>query len=130
MRRFGSVRAVLVAAALAATACGDEGPVSEPGTLTASVVSPNGDEGAAVVLLLGDGIGTISSFGDTEAWAEARPEESQARVVLVHPTGGILTFQVAVEDVTEPPSVVIEEVAGPDDALRADVSTYMLEFVR
>ena len=110
-------------------ACGDD-PVPGPGTLTASVVSPNGDEGAAVLLLLGDGIGSVASFGDTEAHAQLVPSESRARVVLINESGGTLTFELQVANVLDPPTWVVEEVAGPDDALRADLDAYRVEFAR
>ena len=108
--------------------CSDESPVSAPGTLSATVVGPNGAEGAAVVLLLGDGVQSVSALGPTEMHAGSG--SSQTRVVLIHPTGGDLMFEVAVADTTEPPAWVIEEIAGPDDELRSDVGAYSLEFGR
>jgi len=117
---------LLLAGLLAA--CSDEAPVSAPGTLSATVVGPNGAEGAAVVLLLGDGIQSVSPLGPTEMYAGAG--SSQTRVVLIHPAGGDLMFEVAVADTTEPPAWVIEEVAGPDDALRSDLAVYAVKFGR
>jgi hypothetical protein len=108
--------------------CSDEAPVSAPGTLTATVVGPNGVEGAAVVVLLGDGVRSVAPLGTTEMYSGSG--SSQTRVVLIHPTGGELMFAVAVADTTEPPAWVIAEVAGPDDQLRADVAAYSLEFSR
>jgi hypothetical protein len=35
-----------------------------------------------------------------------------------------------VADTTQPPTFVLVEVAGPDDALRADLSEYSVEVVR
>jgi hypothetical protein len=122
----GKLSVLLVLATL--VGCSDEGPVAEPGTLTATIAGPNGAEGAAVVLLLGDGVGTVAPAGDTEVFARAG--DSQTRVVLVHPEGGALTFTVSVDDVTNPPATVVEEVAGPDDVLRGDVSAYSVEFTR
>ena len=118
--------ALLLLAAL--TACSDEGPQAGPGTLAASVVGPNGAEGAAVVLLLGDGVTAVTPAGGTEVFV--REGNSTTRVVVVHPTGGDLSFEIQVDDVTDPPTFVVEEVAAPDDALRADVSAYTVEVVR
>ncbi|MBT8488170.1 MAG: hypothetical protein HKN72_16945 [Gemmatimonadetes bacterium] len=115
-------------AALFLTACSDEGPVSGPGTITATLVGPNGSEGAAVVSLLGDGIGSVSGVGNTSV--HARSGDSSLRVILIDQTGGTLSFEVAVPDTTQPPAVVIHEVAGPDDALRPSVDGYTLEFAR
>lgn len=122
-------RLILPALALVAlAACSDEAPVSGPGTMTATVVGPNGAEGAAVLTLLGDGIGAISAVGGSEV--HVREGDSMVRVVLIDPAGGDLAFQVAVPDTTAPPASVILQVAGPDDALRPSVDDYSLEFVR
>ena len=121
-------RIMLASMLLVVAACSDEAPVSGPGTLTATLSGPNGAEGAAVLALLGDGVGSVTPVGATEAYV--REGDSQLRVVLVNPAGGALSFRVAVADTTEPPAFVIEEVAGPDDALRPDVGAYSLEFSR
>ncbi len=127
--RGRSARLALAALTLLAVACADD-PVPGPGSLEAAVVSPNGDEGAAVLLLLGDGVDAVAGLGDTEVYASTSTSESRTRVVLLHPTGGRLTFRVDVSDVTQPPAWAFEEVAGPDDELRTDVSGYSVEFVR
>lgn len=109
-------------------ACTDEGPVSGPGTMTATVLSPNGAEGAAVVVLLGDDVGAITSAGGAEVYSYAG--NSATQVVLINQAGGDLSFQVAVADTTQPPAFVLEEVAGPDDELRPSLTGYDLEFSR
>ncbi|MDH3270580.1 MAG: hypothetical protein OEN56_04565 [Gemmatimonadota bacterium] len=109
------------------SACSDEGPVSGPGTLTATLTGPNGAEGAAVIALLGDGIGQITAVGGTEVFS--RIGNGAAQVVLINEPGGELSFRVAVADTTQPPAVVVEQVAGPDDALRA-LGAYSVEFSR
>lgn len=119
---------VLAAAALAACG-GEQAPVSGPGTMTVTLMSPNGSEGAAVLNLLGDGIGQVSSTGANEVYSFSGSGDSQTRVVLISQAGGDLSFQVAVPDTTQPPAYVIEEVAGPDDALRG-LTGYELEFRR
>ena len=118
---------VLVAVAFAA-ACGNEGPVSGPGTMTATLTGPNGAEGAALVVLLGDGIGSVTPVGSTEVYSAPGP--SSVRVVLINQTGGELAFQVAVPDTTAPPAWVVQEVAGPDDLLRPAVTGYAREVSR
>lgn len=130
LRRRPALRfaCALAGAALFLTACSDEGPVSGPGTLTATLVGPNGPEGAAVVSLLGDGIGSVSGVGNTSV--HARSDNSSVRLILIDQTGGTLAFEVAVPDTTQPPAVVIHEVAGPDDALRPSADVYTLEFGR
>lgn len=126
--RFGRVGALLLAVGMALSACSDEAPVSGPGTMTATLTGPNGPEGAAVVVLLASGLDGFTAVGDVELHSEV--DVTGARVVLIHPTGGELAFRLAVPDTTQPPAWVVEQVAGPDDALRSDVSAYALEFAR
>ena len=130
LRRRPALRLVcaLAGAALFFAACSDEGPVSGPGTMTATLVGPNGPEGAAVVSLLGDGIGSVTGVGNTSV--HARAGDSSLRLILIDQDGGTLAFQVAVPDTTQLPAVVVHEVADPDDALRPTVDGYTLEFSR
>lgn len=109
-------------------ACGEDPPVPGPGALTATLVSPNGDEGAAVVALFGDGIESISAVAPTEAFP--RLDDTGARVVLINQGGGLLEFRVALADTLQKPDVVIIEVAAPDDELRLDTNAYTVEFTR
>ena len=44
--------------------------------------------------------------------------------------GGLLEFRVALADMTQKPDVVVVQVAGPDDELRADVTGYDVELIR
>ena len=120
--------ALFLLAALSLAACADEGPVSGPGTLTATLVSPNGPEGAALVELVGENIGAITALGDTEVFSES--DGGSTQVVLVNQSGGALSFWVAVADTTAPPSAVVHQVSGPDDQLRATLDGYALEFGR
>lgn len=129
-RRRSALRSLCAAlgAATFLIACSDEGPVSGPGTMTATLVGPNGAEGAAVISLLGDGVGAVSGVGNTSV--HARSGESALRIILIDQAGGNLAFQVAVPDTTQPPAVVVHEVAGPDDELRPSVDGYSVEFTR
>ncbi len=119
---------LVVAAALTLGACADQGPRSGPGTMTATLVGPNGPEGAAALTLLGDGIGEISPVGATEV--HAGTDDGQTFVLLIDQEGGELAFRVAVADTTQPPAWVVRQVAAPDDALRPSVDAYSLEFRR
>lgn len=121
--------AALLTAALLLAACStDEGPRSGPGTMTATLSGPNGPEGAAVVTLLGDGVGAVTAVGGTEV--HSRSGDGGVRIVLINEVGGDLLFRVAVADTTQPPSTVVVEVAGPDDELRSSVDGYTVEFAR
>jgi len=114
--------------ALVLAACADEGPVSGPGTMTATLAGPNGSEGAALIVILDELVDEITPIGDTEVYSWA--DMSSTQVVLINQAGGDLTFQLAVADTTQPPATVVQEVAGPDDALRTDLSDYAVEFRR
>jgi hypothetical protein len=91
-------------------------------------VSPNGDEGAAVVALFGEGIESVSAIAPTQVFP--RINDDGARIVLVNQDGGLLEFRVALTDMTRKPDVVVVEVAGPDDELRSDVTAYDLELIQ
>jgi len=123
-----TMRLMFFAVLLFTAGCSDQAPVSSPGTMTATLVGPNGAEGAALVSLFGDGVGEITGLGNTEAYAETSVEGTQ--LVLINQVGGDLAFQVAVTDTTDLPAWVVSQVAGPDDALRADVRPYSLAYSR
>ena len=123
-----STRISVVVAALIFIACADEGPVSGPGTMTARVAGPNGPEGAALIVILDEAVREITPLGDTEVYSQVGGSGTQ--VVLINQTGGDLTFQLAVSDTTQPPAAVVQEVAGPDDELRSDLSRYTVKFNR
>jgi hypothetical protein len=122
MRFFaGLVRALTLIAALWASACDQD---AVPGSLTATLVSPNGPEGAAWVTLSGPGIGAVSSL-DARTFSHAVGET--VHVVVVRDQPGDLRFVVEVANTTRPPTVVVREVAGGDNRLRADAAAYRLE---
>jgi len=123
-----SLRRTALIGALALAACMDAGPRPGPGTATATLISPNGEEGAAVLLLAGEGVTAIEPIGDTEVWASTSGDET--RVVLINQLGGTLAFEVVMADLRRPFVADVIEVAGPDDALRADLTGYRVELER
>ena len=127
MTRAGARAALAMAATLAA--CTDQSPASAPGRVTATLVSPYGAEGAAVVTLFGEGIGEATAIGDVQLYRSDGP--ALASFVLVSHGGGALAFEVQVADTTRLPEASVEQVAGPDDQLRTGVSSgYRLELTR
>lgn len=125
MRRRTLLPLLSGALLLLAAACGDAGPESGPGTLTARILSPNGAEGAAVVEVSGPGIGEIGAR-EGRLFSERRGDT--VRVVLVREgEAGELSFTLSVADTTQPLAGTVLEVAGPDDALRSGLSSYTLE---
>ena len=123
-----SIRLLPLFALVALSACSDEGPVSGPGTLTATLLSPNGSEGAALVVLVGEGVGGVTPVGSTEVFAQV--EGAATNIVLINQAGGELSFRVALADTLMPPEAVVQEVAGPDDELRSALLDYALVFSR
>ncbi len=102
--------------------------MSGPGTMTATLAGPNGAEGAAQIVILDEAVDGITPIGDTEVYSQAGIGSTQ--IVLINQVGGELTFQLAVADTTQPPPTVVQEVAGPDDELRTDLSDYAVEYRR
>lgn len=119
-------RLLPIVSALVLAGCLDASPGPGPGTVTARVVGPNGAEGAAVLVLLESGVTGVVGVGDTEAFSETAGDGT--RVVLINELGGELTFSANVSDITLPPAHVVQQVAGPDDELRDDVTVYSLEY--
>jgi hypothetical protein len=122
-RRPWTLSAAMV---LALASCGDAGPIAAPGDLTATVVSPNGTEGAAMIKVIGAGVLDILAL-DGRVFSERRGDTTN--VVVVNPEGGALRFTISVADTTAPPEAVLVEVAGPDDAIRP-LAGYSVEMVR
>lgn len=114
--------------AFAVSGCGDQGPRSAPGRVTAVVMSPNGDEGAAWLTLYGEGIVDVVGADDAEAFFE-RYEDS-VRVVVVDDDGGPLRIFLSLADTTVALSGAVLEVADPEDRLREPLAGYSVEFER
>jgi len=108
-------------------ACADQSPPG-PGILTATLKSPNGAEGAALVVLMGSGIGEVTPVGSNQLYSNSSLDE--VRIVLINQAGGELEFRVEVADTTIKPTATVEEVAGPDNELRSTLGGYQLEFRR
>ena len=108
-------------------ACADQSPPG-PGILTATLKSPNGAEGAALVVLMGPGIGEVTPVGSNQLYSNSSLDE--VRIVLINQNDGTLAFRVEVADTTIKPTATVEEVAGPDNELRSALGGYQLEFRR
>src|SRR5688572_1210619 len=77
-----------------------DGSDSAPGTMTATVVSPNGAEGAAHVTIFGPG---VVSVGQIDARTYSNLTGDTMQVVVVRDQPGQLRFSVQVADTTRPP---------------------------
>jgi hypothetical protein len=122
-RAFRVAVAVLL---LAAVGCGsDVGPEVSPGFLNATLVSPNGFEGAALISVVGGGVAFEEPVGG-RAFTFSRGDTT--RILLVVDTPGELGFRISVPDVNNPPVAMVLQVADGQNTLRADLSTYGVRF--
>lgn len=96
-------------------ACDASGPERVAGTFTATLMSPHGSEGAAVVELEGAGITAVRAL-DGLTWASLG--DGGGRVVVVRESPGIVRFELELRGAPSLPEVRVVEVAGPDAALR------------
>ena len=120
--RFAAFLALLLL-----VACTDQSPPG-PGILTATLKSPNGAEGAALVVLMGPGIGEVTPVGSNQLYSNSSLDE--VRIVLINQNNGTLAFRVEVADTTIEPAAIVEEVANPDNLIRSTLDGYQLEFRR
>ena len=104
-------------------ACADQSPPG-PGILTATLKSPNGAEGAALVVLMGPGIGEVTPVGSNQLYSNSSLDE--VRIVLINQNDGTLAFRVEVADTTIEPTAIVEEVANPHNQIRLTLDGYQL----
>ncbi len=121
-------RAALAGAlVLAAGAC-DESGVNEPHTrdVTVTLVSPNGDEGAAVLELTGtEVLDAVMDGGEVFTFDAG----ASTRIVAVLAEAGTIRFTIAIGREAAPPQARVIEVAGGDDEARDSVAGYVVEFL-
>ena len=114
----------VAAAALLLSACDNSNRPGGGGSISAVVVSPNGDEGAAVL----DVAGTVESFTGTDGVSVyTTPTSTGTRVVLVRLTPGTLSMKLSVQDQDQLPAISVVEVADPDDRVRPSIAGYTVE---
>ncbi len=110
----------LVAVSLfALAACESAGPTA--GELEATLMSPNGPEGAAVFEIAALGLGPITMHGGRVFTSETG---EVTLVVIILDAPGQLAFRIAVDDVDAPPGVTVLEVADGDNNLQPSLSGY------
>lgn len=96
------------------------------GDLDFSVVSPHRAEGAALIELRGPGMGPVTPL-DTRLFVH--DIGNRVRVLVLRTDPGTLSFRVTVNDVNNPPSAMLLEVAAGDNTLREDLAGYRVEHV-
>jgi hypothetical protein len=107
------------------TACGgSDGPVElpgGPGTVTATLESPNGAEGGVLIHLIGNGASSVTApVGDLFTSVSG----DTVKVLLLRQEPGELAFSFSLPDTTRPPSVRLQQVAGGDNQLRVSLADY------
>lgn len=116
--------AALAVAALAFAGCEGSTRPDGPGTVSASLVSPNGAEGAAIL----DVIGSVDAFnGSSDVSVFTTPIANGTRVIVVRLNPGTLEMSMRIPDVSNPPAITVVEVAAGDDRLRTSVAGYGVE---
>ncbi len=119
------LRAGVALLAISLSGCDRATPSDGPGTVTAALVSPNGAEGAAVV----DVAGTIEGISaPTGTSFYTTPSATGTRVILVRETPGNLEMSFHTQDISRPPAISVVEVADGNDAIRASLTGYRMEF--
>ncbi|MDH3457522.1 MAG: hypothetical protein OER90_11855 [Gemmatimonadota bacterium] len=91
----------------------------------ASVISPNGLEGAVVLELEGTFLGVTAPSG-SQVFTHA--SEGVTRVVIVLTNPGNIQFTLTLDDLGEAPDVRIIEVADGANELRVPLRGYRVEF--
>ncbi|GBD32139.1 MAG: hypothetical protein KatS3mg081_2131 [Gemmatimonadales bacterium] len=116
----------LLAVLLAAAVGGCESDVLEtPVELRGRLVSPNGPEGAAVLELIGPGLGNARA---ASGHLFTRQNGDTLRLVAVLEEAGTVEFVVEWFRKKSRPEVRVLEVAGGDNAIRGSLSGYRVEF--
>lgn len=114
---------VLIGTGLAWACSGTTDPVTTD--VTATLISPNGAEGAVVVELTGVAItGLANDDGDIFSQFDG----TTVRIVVVRDDPGDITFRFVVPSPGDRPSGSVIEVAAGNNDLRGSVSGYSLEF--
>jgi len=118
MKRSRFAVTLLAALSLIGMSACDSGP-SGPAIVSGTVIGP-ADLAAVVLDVVWAGVQGFEGMGSTQAYsAPVEDDADRYRVILVGPTGGALTFGIAVDDVyLEAPVVTLVEAAGSDDLPR------------
>ena len=112
------------ALALALVACSSDGTApNRPGELSAVVVSPDGDLGAAVLEL--EGVADITPLAGR---AFTQRNGDVLRVVIVLDEPGQIEFRIRLADMASQPAATIVEVADGDNQVPESISGYRVEF--
>jgi hypothetical protein len=123
--RSAFARGAALLLVLTLASCNDgptSGDVPQPGEMTATLISPNGAEGSA---LLEVGSGTVLDVTPVGSYVRAyRVAANPVRIVVLRLEPGDITFRLTTDDVNRPPELRVVDIGGPDDQLRPSLSGY------
>ena len=111
--------------ALAACDGGGTDAAQAGGEYIATLESPNGPEGAAVLELTGSGVQAIRA---TSLSLFRQPVSGGTRLLLVREPAGRLEFRVRMAAGSRPPEVRVVEVVDGEDRQRASLAGYAVDF--
>lgn len=97
------------------------------GEFIATLESPHGAEGAAILEITGAGVEEVSAAAAT---LFQQPVSGGRRVVLVREPAGRIEFRVRVAPGNDVPDVRVLQVVDGNDALRPSTDGYTVSFVR
>jgi len=108
------------------------GCVSVPGEpisrkLNATLVSPNGDEGAVLIEMTGSGLRELTV---KEGRVFTTGTDQRVRAVIVLDEPGKIRFQIEMDDPTAAISATVLEVADGNDEVRTSLTGYDVAFTR
>lgn len=104
---------------------GGTGAAAAGGEYIATLESPHGPDGAAVLELSGSGVESIRA---TSLSLFRQPVSGGTRLVLVREPAGRLEFRVRMADGSRPPAVRVVEVVDGEDRQRASLEGYEVRF--
>ena len=123
VRIFGLAFALITPLVLG---CNDDAVlVGGPGVLTATLASPNGAEGAALLHMVG---GQISSVEALTGDLHTSMLGDTTKVLVLLDTPGEIAFLLNVADTTLPPVTTIVQVADGQNEVRSNLAEYRVRF--
>ncbi|HEX9690584.1 MAG TPA: hypothetical protein VGA22_00620 [Gemmatimonadales bacterium] len=123
MTRLTLFRCAGAALLLGIGACAPDEPM--PGEMKATLVSPNGPEGAAVIEIAGNFPDIVPSGG---VYLYSHVADGVTRIVLVRQAPDNIVYWLFVDDTRNPPETTVLQVSAPDNTLRSLTAGYHVQY--
>jgi len=116
----------------ALSACGDSTGTGSPGTFLVSLETPNSDDGAVAVTIVGTGLTNVTSVGSSNRLYWRLVSATEMRVLVFGSLAAGPLFSVDVGDVRHPDRYAgtVTEVARRNDEQRGDLVGYTISFAK